>query len=61
MRFEIVNDKDSVVMSTNYRSCIPNSDQLSSMVKVGFKFRVDGKIMSKKRVEEMRNASSQRE
>lgn len=58
MRFEIVNDEGTVVIYTDYKSCIPSGDQLSSMMKIGFKFRVDGKIVSKKRVEEMRNISS---
>lgn len=53
MRFEIVNDRGISVMSTVYISCIPEYDQLLSMTQAGYKFRLDGKIISKRRLKEL--------
>lgn len=40
-------------MSTVYISCIPEYDQLLSMTQAGYKFRLDGKIISKRRLKEL--------
>jgi hypothetical protein len=52
MKFEVINDKNIPVMSTIYASCIPSSDAISSMSKAGYRFRLDGKIMSVKKLNE---------
>ena len=55
MLFQVINDKGITTMSTEYESCIPDDSQLSSMSKAGYKFRIDGKTASVKRVKEVRD------
>lgn len=50
MLFQVINNKGIPVIRTEYISCIPDESQLSAMVKAGYKFRLDGKNISKKRV-----------
>lgn len=55
MLFQVVNDKGVPVMRTERASCIPDDSQLSSMSKVGYKFKIDGKAASIKKVKEVRD------
>lgn len=43
MKFEVLNDKGITVMQTETKSCIPSEDELAAMSKAGYKFRIDGK------------------
>lgn len=52
MKFEVVNDKNKTVMSTESLSCIPNKDALNSISKAGYKFRFDGKMITIKKLNE---------
>ena len=55
MKFEVVNDKNVPMMSTTYISCIPEKDELTSMSKAGYKFKLDGKsITIKKLIEKLK-------
>lgn len=54
-RFEVLNEKGVAVMGTNSPSCIPDDNQLSSMSKAGYKFKIDGKSASVKKVKEVRD------
>lgn len=54
MKFEVTNDKGVSVMSTEHKSCIPDDSQLFSMAKAGYKFKIDGKAVSVKKVKEAR-------
>lgn len=53
MKFEIVNDKNKTVYFTHTVSDIPQKEHLSAMSNAGYKFKVDGKIVSKKTIEDM--------
>ena len=55
MKFEVINDKGVSVMNTEHKSCIPDDSQLSSMIKAGYKFMIDGKAASVKKVKEVRD------
>ena len=44
MRFDVVNDKNETVMHTEHSSCIPDKDTLNSIVKAGYKLKLNGKI-----------------
>lgn len=50
MKFEVVNDKNRTMMSTVYWSCVYNEDTLRSISKSGYKFKLDGKIISLKKL-----------
>lgn len=50
MKFEILNDKGSIVMNTEFASCIPDEDELSIMVQADYKFRLDSKLVSEKKI-----------
>ena len=53
MKFEIINDKNKIVMNTIHECCIPSKDILTSMLNAGYKFKLDGKILSKKAINEL--------
>ena len=53
MKFEVINDKNKVVMHTLSPSCIPSKDILTSMLNAGYKFKLDGKMLSKKAINEL--------
>ena len=55
MLFQVVNDKGVPVMRTEHASCIPDDSQLTSMSKVGYNFKIDGKAASIKKVKEVRD------
>lgn len=44
-------------MATDYISCIPDSEQMTAMIKAGYKFKLHGKIANKKKIEEYINNS----
>ena len=46
MKFEVVNDKNKVVMNTTSPGCIPSKDALSLMSKAGYKFKLNGKVVT---------------
>ena len=53
MRFEVINDKNKTVMSTVNLSCIPNKKILDSMLMAGYKFKLDGKLITAKKLNEI--------
>ena len=52
MKFEVINDKNKVVMHTEYTSCLPNKETLSLMAKAGYKFKLDNKAITIKKLNE---------
>lgn len=55
MKFEVVNDKNKTVYYTHKEKDIPCKEYLNSMGGAGYKFKIDGKILSKKKVEGLIN------
>lgn len=53
MKFEVVNNQGETVMYTFHVSCLPTLRQVKSMTKSGYKFKIDGKIVSKSKVEQL--------
>ena len=51
MIFEVVDIQGKPVMTTQYPLHIPHNTILSSMEKNGYKFKIDGKIIPKKKIE----------
>lgn len=58
MLFQAINDKGVSVFRTEYVSCIPVESQLTSMQKAGYKFRIDGKAVSIKKIKEILKTSN---
>ena len=52
MKFEVINDRNKTVMHTSSPSCIPDKDILTSMSKAGYKFKLDGKTVTIKKLNE---------
>ena len=50
MRFEVINDKNKIVMQTSHMSCIPDKNTLNSMQKAGYKFKLNGKTITIKKL-----------
>lgn len=53
MKFEVVNDKNKVVMNTTDVSCIPDTKTLNIMYKAGYSFKLDNKKISIKKISEL--------
>lgn len=53
MKFEVINDKNKTVMSTVSSSCIPEKKILDSMLMAGYKFKLDGKLITGKKLNEI--------
>ena len=53
LKFEVVDDKNKTVYFTHTISGIPQKEHLSAMSNAGYKFKIDGRVVSKKRIEEM--------
>ena len=53
MKFEVINKENNVVMNTENMSCIPSQEEITVMTKEGYKFRLNGKILSKKSLNEL--------
>ena len=51
--FEIYNDKSKRVFLTNSDSCLPEYKHIESMLKNGYKVKVDGKQLSKKAINDI--------
>lgn len=60
-RFEVVNSRGEVCMSTNSARLIPNESTLASMAEVGYKFKIDGKAVSKKKALEIKENSNEQD
>ena len=53
MRLEAYNDKNSRVSITDYEECFPSKQEANSMLKNGYKLKLDGKVMTKKAINEL--------
>lgn len=54
MLFKVINPQKVGVMVTEYPECIPNQEILKDMAENGFTFKVDGKRISVKEIEKIR-------
>lgn len=52
MLFEAINDKGKVTFWCQQVSCIPTMREIVSMINAGYRFKIDGKIVTKKRIKE---------
>lgn len=52
MKFEVVNQDGKTVMQTNYIECIPDKEIINSMIKNKYKFRIDDKVATIKKINE---------
>ena len=50
MRFEVINRNNVTVMNTEFIECIPSDEVLQLMSEAGHKFKVDKKIISRKKI-----------
>lgn len=61
MTFEVINDKDNIMMCTHDISYIPALDILKIMREGNFRFRLDGKIISYKKLEKFLKEEANKE
>lgn len=52
MEFEIIKDSTTIFRTPDI-SCIPDKNQLDKMAKAGYKFKIDGKAVTKKKLEDI--------
>ena len=50
MKFQVISQNNMPLMATTSIECIPSSTELISMEKVGYKFKIDNKIVSRKKI-----------
>ena len=55
MKFEVFDDKKIRKYWCKSKKCLPKIAEIAAMTKAGYKFKIDGKIASKKKVEELIN------
>lgn len=55
MKFEVINSGGETVMQTEYVECIPDQAILDAMYKSGYRFKLNGKVATKKKVEDVRS------
>lgn len=53
MKFEVINNEGKTVFGTHEVQCIPAMNTIISMSKAGYKFKFDGKQVSKKKLGEL--------
>lgn len=53
MNFEVINEKNNVVFNTPQKECIPSKQAINTMLKIGYKFKIDGKALTKKQINEL--------
>ena len=53
MKFEVFNSGKKRVFVTKDISCLPSKEEIVSMSKAGYKFKIDGKATNKKEIEDM--------
>ena len=53
MKFEVVNKDGHTEMNTEYLCYIPTKSEIASMQINGYKFKIDGKMATKKMIDEL--------
>lgn len=53
MKFEVIDDENNIVMTTNSYECLPTQSEINSMIKSRHRIRIDGKIASKKKIDDL--------
>lgn len=52
MKFEVINNESTTLMQTTTWLCVPDEDTLKSMSKAGYRFKLDGKAITVKKLNE---------
>lgn len=55
MRFEVFDMYGNAMMGCSHPSCVPSDKEIKDMYAAGFKFKLDGKAISPKKITEWRN------
>lgn len=53
MKFEVIDDENNIVMTTNSYECLPTQSEINSMIKSRHRIRIDGKIATKKKIDDL--------
>ena len=53
IKFEVVNADGKVLFSTKYKECIPSKSEINTLVKAGYKIKINGKAVTKKKMIEL--------
>ena len=53
MKFEVFDDYGNRISITEYKECIPNREVADSMLRARYKIKIDGKIATKKMLDEI--------
>lgn len=50
MKFEVIDNKGNTIFNTTEKTCLPSKSEIESQAGAGYKFKIDGKIISKKKL-----------
>ena len=53
MLFEVYSEKGSRLFYTSNEECLPPKEQVNSMMNAGYKIKLDGKLLTKKVLNEL--------
>lgn len=59
MKFEVINTKGTSEMSCRSIKYIPTDRELQSMSDAGYKFKIDGKYVNRKKIKEFINNNTE--
>lgn len=58
MKFEVIDDKNKTIYYTYKIKDIPPNEDLTSINNAGYKFKIDGRIASRKKIEELKSENT---
>ena len=50
MKFEVLNKDGCIIFNTPHEVCLPPIKHIDSMIKAGYKFKLDGKSITKNKL-----------
>ena len=53
IKFEVVNADGKVLFSTKYKECIPLKSEIDTLIKAGYKIKINEKAVTKKKMIEL--------
>lgn len=53
IKFEVVNADGNILFSTKYKECIPSKSEIDTLIKAGYKIKINGKAVTKKKMIEL--------
>lgn len=53
IKFEVVNADGKVLFNTEHKECTPSKSEIDTLIKAGYKIKINGKAVTKKKMIEL--------